>query len=122
MPGAALPTAPSIPTAPVTSAVLDRLRAIVGEQRPDPGRADKQPFVTDWRGTLAGQAAAVVRPASTAEVSAVVKLCYDNGIAIVPQGGNTGLMAALRRGHAPRHRAVARAHEPVLNVDPVGYA
>ncbi len=54
--------------------------------------------MTDWRGELAGQAAAVVRPASTAEVSAVVKLCHDNGIAIVPQGGNTGLRAVPRRG------------------------
>ena len=34
----------------------------------------------------------VVRPANTEEVSKVVKLCFDNGIAIVPQGGNTGLM------------------------------
>src|SRR4051794_1134637 len=103
MPGAALPTAPSIPTAPVTSVVLDRLRAIVGDKGLILDEHDKRPFVTDWRGELAGQAAAVVRPASTAEVSAVVKLCYDNGISIVPQGGNTGLMGGatpwpLQRG------------------------
>ena len=82
----------------MTSAVLDRLRAIVGDKGLILDEQDKLPFVTDWRGTLAGQAAAIVRPASTAEVSAVVKLCYDNGIAIVPQGGNTGRWAALRRG------------------------
>ncbi len=72
----------------------------------------RQPFVTDWRGELAEQAAAVVRPATTAEVSAVVKLCYDNGIAIVPQGGNTGLMGGAAVAYAQRHPAVARSHEP----------
>jgi FAD/FMN-containing dehydrogenase len=123
MPGAALPIAPSIPTAPVTSAVLDRLRAIVGDKGLILDEHDKRPFVTDWRGELAGQAAAVVRPASTAEVSAVVKLCYDNGIAIVPQGGNTGLMGGATPW--PMHRGIVLSlgrMNQVLNVDPVGYA
>src|SRR3954453_12606513 len=123
MPGAALPIAPSIPTAPVTSAVLDRLRAIVGDKGLILDEHDKRPFVTDWRGELAGQAAAVVRPARTAEVSPVVKLCYDNGIAIVPQGGNTGLMGGATPW--PMHRGIVLSlgrMNQVLNVDPVGYA
>lgn len=123
MPGAALPTAPSIPSAPVTSAVLDRLRAIVGDKGLIVDEQDKLPFVTDWRGTLAGQAAAIVRPAITAEVSAVVKLCYDNGIAIVPQGGNTGLMGGATPW--PMHRGIVLSlgrMNQVLNIDPVGYA
>src|SRR4051794_41743982 len=92
MPGAALPIAPSIPTAPVTSAVLDRLRAIVGDKGLILDEHDKQPFVTDWRGELAGQAAAGVRPARTPGSSAVVKLFYDNGIALVPPRGDTRVM------------------------------
>ena len=75
--------APSIPTVPVTPAVLDALRAIVGERGLILDEQGKQPFVTDWRGQLAGNAAVVVRPNSTEEVAAVVKLCYDNDIAIV---------------------------------------
>ncbi|MGY4326508.1 FAD/FMN-containing dehydrogenase [Bradyrhizobium sp. LB7.2] len=107
----------------VTSAILDRLRAIVGDKGLILDEQDKRPFVTDWRGELAGQAAAVVRPASTAEVSAVVKLCYDNGIAIVPQGGNTGLMGGATPW--PMHRGIVLSlgrMNRVLNVDPVGYA
>ncbi|MDP2751356.1 MAG: FAD-binding oxidoreductase, partial [Rhodocyclaceae bacterium] len=46
---------------------------------------------TDWRGRYSGKPLAVVRPANTEEVAAVVKLCASNHIAIVPQGGNTGL-------------------------------
>ena len=97
---------------PVTPAVLDRLRAIVGDKGLILDEQDKEPFVTDWRGSRAGTAAVVVRPASVEEVAKVVKLCHDNGIAIVPQAGNTGLMG----GATPwpthqRHPPVARPHE-----------
>src|SRR5260221_9923842 len=83
---------PSIPTAPVTPAILDGLRAIVGDRGLIVDEQDKQSFVTDWRRSRVGTASVVVRPGSVEEVSKVVKLCYDNGIAIVPQAGNTGLI------------------------------
>ncbi|MFX8778110.1 hypothetical protein ABTM50_19585, partial [Acinetobacter baumannii] len=86
MPGAAHSNAPMIPSVPVTADIVDRLRAIVGDKGLLLEEHDKQPFVPDGRGARAGHAGAVVRPATTAEVSAVVKLCHDNGIAIVPQG------------------------------------
>lgn len=46
---------------------------------------------TDWRGRYTGTPLAIVRPANTEEVAAVVKLCAQNAVPIVPQGGNTGL-------------------------------
>ncbi len=49
------------------------------------------PYLTDWRGRYHGSARAVVRPASAAEVAAVVQACAAAGVPIVPQGGNTGL-------------------------------
>ncbi len=49
------------------------------------------PYLTDWRGRYTGNALAVVRPADTAQVAAVVRACAEAGLAIVPQGGNTGL-------------------------------
>ncbi|WP_434602352.1 FAD-binding oxidoreductase [Pseudomonas sp. Z4-7] len=48
-------------------------------------------YLTDWRNAYQGQAAFVVRPATTEEVAAVVRLCHDARVALVPQGGNTGL-------------------------------
>jgi FAD/FMN-containing dehydrogenase len=48
-------------------------------------------YVTDWRGKFTGRPLAVVRPADTAQVSAVVALCAAHGVSIVPQGGNTGM-------------------------------
>jgi FAD/FMN-containing dehydrogenase len=70
---------------------LSELRAIVGDTGLLTDRSDIAPFVTDWTGRLTGSALAVVRPASTAEVAAVVKVCAKHEVAFVPQGGNTGL-------------------------------
>ena len=53
---------------------------------------DTKPYFTDWRRQYAARAECVVRPASTAEVAAVMALCAREDVAVVPQGGNTGLV------------------------------
>jgi FAD/FMN-containing dehydrogenase len=53
---------------------------------------DRSAWEQDWRRRWRGRSLAVVRPASTAEVAAVVKACAAHGLALVPQGGNTGLV------------------------------
>src|SRR5437764_1826563 len=74
--------------------LLSRLTAAVGELNVLTAPADTEPYLVDWRGRYRGAARAVVRPASTMEVSAVVRICGDEHVAIVPQGGNTGLCGA----------------------------
>ncbi|HEY3942820.1 MAG TPA: FAD-binding oxidoreductase [Acidimicrobiales bacterium] len=49
-------------------------------------------YVVDWTGRFAGGSPAVVRPGTPAEVAAVLALCAEHGVAVVPQGGNTGLV------------------------------
>jgi FAD/FMN-containing dehydrogenase len=68
-----------------------RLRGVVGDAGvvADPGAMAG--YVTDWRGAYTGTAALVVRPSTTDQVSGVVALCREAGVAVVPQGGNTGL-------------------------------
>ena len=51
------------------------------------------PYATDWGGRWGGPALAVVRPGTTAEVAAVVAACASDGVPVIPQGGNTGLVA-----------------------------
>jgi FAD/FMN-containing dehydrogenase len=70
--------------------LLDTLRAIVGPAHVIT-EGDLSAWEQDWRRRVRGKALAVVRPASTQEVAAVVKACAAAGTAIVPQGGNTGL-------------------------------
>jgi FAD/FMN-containing dehydrogenase len=52
---------------------------------------DHRRFLVDERGKFTGEAWAVIRPGSTEEVAEVVGLCAAHGVAVVPQGGNTGL-------------------------------
>ena len=50
-----------------------------------------EPWLTDWRGRFTGRAAGLASPADTQEVSRFVRLCREHGVAIVPQGGNSGM-------------------------------
>ncbi len=54
-------------------------------------KADNQPYLTDWSKHFSGDAIAVLKPKNVKEVAALVSLCNQNKISIVPQGGNTGL-------------------------------
>jgi len=67
-----------------------RLDAAVGGEHVLTDPAATASYVSDWRGRFHGQALAVVRPASTDQVAAVVRACAELGVPIVPQGGNTG--------------------------------
>jgi FAD/FMN-containing dehydrogenase len=71
--------------------LLDTLRAAVGAAQVLTA-GDLTAWEQDWRRRWRGRALAVVRPGSTAEVAAVVRACAATGTAIVPQGGNTGLV------------------------------
>ena len=73
------------------SAFLARLAAIVGGAHVLTEPADTAPFLSDHRGRYTGRAIAVVKPATTAEVAAVVGVCAEAGVPMTPQGGNTGL-------------------------------
>jgi FAD/FMN-containing dehydrogenase len=70
---------------------LAGLRDLVGDAHVLTAAADTAPYLTDWRGRYTGDALCVVRPATTEELSRVVRLCADAGLPMVPQGGNTGL-------------------------------
>ena len=83
-------------------AVEDRLKETVGAKgfSTDPGEI--APYLEEWRGKYRGQSQLLLKPASTAEVSAILAVCHETGTAIVPQGGNTGLVG----GQIPFHGEV----------------
>lgn len=73
------------------NALIDTLRHLVGADFCLTDSLEIAPHATDWRGRYSGQPLCVVRPADTEEVAAVVRACVEANVAIVPQGGNTGL-------------------------------
>ncbi|MEG1833925.1 MAG: FAD-binding oxidoreductase [Burkholderiaceae bacterium] len=72
--------------------LTEHLAAAVGPANVLTAEHDTAPYLSDWRGRYHGRAQAVVRPGSTAEVAAVVRLAAATGTPIVPQSGNTGLV------------------------------
>ena len=68
------------------------LAAIVGSTQGLTAEAEMAPYLCDWRGRYRGAALCVVRPGSSAEAARVVACCAAAGVALVPQGGNTGLV------------------------------
>ncbi|MCZ6636969.1 MAG: FAD-binding oxidoreductase [Alphaproteobacteria bacterium] len=76
----------------IDSDILARLGKAVGARGMITDAADMAPYVLDQRGLFEGNAAAVLRPASTEETAALVSICAETGTPIVPQGGNTGLV------------------------------
>jgi FAD/FMN-containing dehydrogenase len=78
--------------------LIERLRGIVGDTHCLTDAALRAGYETDWTRRFSGEALAVVRPGSAEEVGAVLRACGEAGVAVVPQGGNTGLVG----GSVPR--------------------
>ncbi|QIG94553.1 MULTISPECIES: FAD-binding oxidoreductase [unclassified Bradyrhizobium] len=77
---------------PLPPELLAKFRAIVGDKYAVTDAADIKPYVTEERDLFQGRSPLVLRPGSTAEVAAICKLATEHKIALVPQGGNTGLV------------------------------
>jgi len=79
-------------TASAQSALIDTVIARFGPKAAITDPADIAPWLTDWRGRWHGQSAAILSPASTAEVAAIVALAKEHCVPLVPQGGNSGMV------------------------------
>ncbi len=75
-------------------------------------------YAVDWTGRYRGETAAVLRPGSVEEVAAVVALCREHGVPVVPQGGNTGMVG----GGVPLHGELVVSLRRLSRVGPVDAA
>lgn len=77
------------------------------------------PWLTDWRGRYTGRALALASPASAAEVAALVQLCHEYGVPIVPQGGNSGMCGGATPDAEGRAILLSlRRMNAILRIDP----
>jgi len=105
---------PSAP--PLPADLIAKFRNIVGDKYAVTDAADISPYVTEERELFHGRSPLVLRPGSTAEVAAICKLASEHQIALVPQGGNTGLVG----GQTPHHGEVVvslRRLDKIRDVD-----
>ncbi|MGE0748506.1 MAG: FAD-binding oxidoreductase [Rhodospirillales bacterium] len=108
--------------ATVSDAVIDRLCQAVGPKGfiLDPDLV--APYLLDERGMYRGATPVVLRPASTAEVAEVVRICAETGTPIVPQGGNTSLCGAATPYEDGRAVVLSLTRmNRVREVDPLNY-
>ncbi|MBL8276238.1 MAG: FAD-binding oxidoreductase [Pelomonas sp.] len=99
------------------SAFLEALRARLGEAGLLVG-GELAAYETDWRKRYPGKALAVARPASTAEVAVVLQLCHGHRVAVVPQGGNTGLVGGSTPDDSGRQLVLSLSRmKQVRNID-----
>lgn len=77
---------------------IGRCQECIGTEYVYIAESDKAPFLTDWSKRFTGTALAVLKPKNTNEVAALVTLCQAANMAIVPQGGNTGLCGGATPG------------------------
>ena len=100
------PNTPPLLTA--SAALLQELGACVGSAHVLT-TGDLSAWERDQRGRRQGKALAVVRPGSSAEVAAVVQACVRAGVALVPQGGNTGLSLGATPDGSGQHIVLSLA-------------
>jgi FAD/FMN-containing dehydrogenase len=87
-----------MPSPLVDPSLIARFASITGPANALTALADIDPHLSEPRGLYEGESPLVLRPADTAEVAAILRLANETGTAIVPQGGNTGLVG----GQSPR--------------------
>jgi FAD/FMN-containing dehydrogenase len=102
-------------TPPLSPELIVRFRKIVGDKYAVTEAAEIAPYLTEERDLFHGRSPLVLRPGSTAEVSAICKLATAHRIALVPQGGNTGLVG----GQTPHNEVVVstRRMDKIRDID-----
>ena len=102
---------------------IDAFVRIVGASHAIRDEAEMAPYLVEWRDRYRGKAALVLKPGDASEVSSILKLANETMTAIVPQGGNTGLVGGdsvrkrTRSGHFARTAHPCARHRPCLEHD-----
>ncbi|HXS27587.1 MAG TPA: FAD-binding oxidoreductase [Steroidobacteraceae bacterium] len=105
------------------STPLDLIRERLGDGAVLTAAADVEPYLVDHRALYRGRACAVVLPRTVAEVSALLTLCNEQRINVVPQGGNTSYCGGATPDESGRQIVLALARlDRIREVDPAGYA
>ncbi len=109
-----------MPDALPAASLVEALHRLLGPRGVLTDPADVAPHLSDWRGLYRGAAQAVARPADAAEVAAVVRLCAEAGVPVVPQGGNTSMVGGATPDEAGRCVVLSLARlNRIRDLDPL---
>ena len=102
------------------TALLDAIRAVVGERGLLTDAADTAAYTEDWRRLYRGRTPAVIRPGSTDELARVMHLCAQARAAVVPQGGNTSMVGGATPAEHGREFVLSTSRlTRIRDIDPL---
>ncbi|WP_338666022.1 FAD-binding oxidoreductase [Pararoseomonas sp. SCSIO 73927] len=103
------------------AAAIEALRELLGPRGWIEQHIDQEPYLTEPRGLFPGRASLIVRPADRDQVAAVVRICHNAGLPMIPLGGRTGLVGGgtSQEGHPPVVISLERLNR-ILDIDPAG--
>jgi FAD/FMN-containing dehydrogenase len=98
---------------------LAELKQLLGPKGYSDDPLNNAPWLTDWRGRFTGAAAALLSPANTLEVSGIIKIAVKYRLELVPQGGNSGMVAGATPDTSGNQLILSlRRMNQIQNVDP----
>lgn len=101
---------------------IDALKAAAGPNGWLEDPADTEPFLNDERDLFHGVSPLVLRPTSTEDVAAIVRICAEHDIGIVPQGGNTGYCGGATPGQSGDEIVLSLGRiNKIRDIDPLNY-
>ena len=107
----------------VDPGVLARIRAVLDPRSLIETPEDIEPYLVDFRHLYRGRASMVVRPGSVQELSALLGICNEAGVGVVPQGGNTGYCGGSVPDRSGDELVVSLSRlNKIRAVDPAGYS
>lgn len=102
--------------------VVESLKNAVGPSGWLQDEADIAPYLVDQRGLYRGRTPIVLRPADTAQVAAIVRICAEANVGVVPQGGNTGYVGGAVADPKGDQILVSLSRmRRIRDLDPTGY-
>lgn len=105
-----------------TPSALNRFKDLIGSQNVLTDQNDMDGYLHEWRDKYIGQAAAVLRPGSVSDVAGIAKIAHEEKVALVPQGGNTGLVGGQIAFDQNRQFVVSLSRlNSIRHVDATGY-
>jgi FAD/FMN-containing dehydrogenase len=103
--------------------LVARFAAIVGANNAITDTQEQAPFLKEWRDLYVGRAAVILKPGSTQEVSSILALANAEGVGVVAQGGNTGLVGGQIPSETGAEIVLSLARmKTIRNVDAAGGA
>ena len=104
------------------TSALSRFSSVLDANGVLTSAADMEGYLREWRDKYIGEAAAVLRPRSVEEIVKIVKIANEEKVALVPQGGNTGLVGAQIAFDAERQYVVNLSRlNAIRDIDPMGF-